>query len=119
MKRCIDDTLTWAGTYEDSLRQIWHLLHWGAQSGIIFNPDMVEIGKKSIKAFGFRLDEAGIHPTMEMKSAIKDFELPQTLKQMQAFMGLIAQVGWTPGVPVDQNFHFRLQKSVSKMVLGT
>ena len=95
MKRCIDDTLTWAGTYEDSLRQVWSLLYWGAKSGIIFNPDKVEIGKKSIKAFGFRLDETGIHPTKEMKAAISGFELPQTLKQMRAFMGLIAQVGWT------------------------
>ena len=65
-------------------------MHWVAESGIIFNPDKVEIGKKSIKAFGFRLDEMGIHPTKEMKAAISEFELPQTLKQMRAFMG-----GWT------------------------
>ena len=45
---------------------------------------------------GFKpLNEAGIHPTKEIKAAIKDFALPQTVKSMRAFMGLIAQVGWT------------------------
>ena len=95
MKRCIDDTLTWAASYEDAARQVWQMLHWGAQSGIIFNPDKVIIGQNSIKAFGFNLDEAGIHPTEEMKAVITGFEEPKTLRDMRAFMGLIAQIGWT------------------------
>ena len=90
MRRCIDDTLTWAGSYEDAVRQLWYMLHWGAQSGIIFNPDKVTIGKNSIKAFGFKLDDSE-----EMKNVIIGFELPKTLRDMRAFMGLIAQVGWT------------------------
>ena len=95
MKRCIDDTLTWASSYEDAARQVWYMLHWGAQSGIIFNPDKVIIGQNSIKAFGFNLDEGGIHPTEEMKAVITGFEVPNTLRDMRAFMGLIAQIGWT------------------------
>ena len=62
MRRCIDDTLTWAGSYEDAAKQVWKILCWGAESGIVFNPDKVIIGENSIKAFGFRLDEAGIKP---------------------------------------------------------
>ena len=71
------------------------MLHWGAQSGIIFNPDKVIVGQNSIKAFGFNLDEGGIHPTEEMKAVITGFEVPNTLRDMRAFMGLIAQIGWT------------------------
>ena len=61
------------------------LASWGAESGIIFNPDKVTIGhgKNTIKAFGFRLDESGIHPTDEMKAAVQGFEVPLTLKSMR------------------------------------
>ena len=41
------------------------------------------------------MDEAGIHPTEEMKNVITGFKRPRTLRDMRAFMGLIAQIGWT------------------------
>ena len=56
-----------------------------AKSSVVFNPD---------KVFGYNLDKKGIHPTEEMKDAIRGFEL-LSIKMMRAFMGLIAQVTWT------------------------
>ena len=99
MKRCIDDTLTWTDTFEKAVRQVWSILYWGAESGIVFNPDKLVIGKRRIKIFGFNIDSKGIHPTKEMKDAITGFELPSTIKMMRAFMGLIAQVTWTLDSP--------------------
>ena len=90
MKRCIDDTLTWAGSFEDAIRQIWAILYWGAEEGVVFNPDKLVLGEEKLKIFGFNINKVGIHPTDEMKNAIKGFELPKTIKMMRAFMGLIA-----------------------------
>ena len=67
MKRCIDDTLTWAGSFEDAVRQIWAILFWGAEEGVVFNPDKLVLGEKKLKIFGFNIDKVGIHPTEEMK----------------------------------------------------
>ena len=70
MKRCIDDTLTWAGSFENAARQIWAILYWGAESGVVFNLDKLIIGKPDIQIFGYNIDKTGIHPTEEMKDAI-------------------------------------------------
>ena len=63
MKRCIDDTLTWAGSFENAARQIWAILYWGAESGVVFNPDKLIIGKPDVNFFGYNIDRTGIHPT--------------------------------------------------------
>ena len=62
MKRCIDDTLTWAGSFEDAARDIWAILYWGAESGVVFNPDKLVIGREKLKIFGYDIDGRGIHP---------------------------------------------------------
>ena len=45
MKRCIDNTLTWAGSFENAARQVWSILYWGAKSGIVFNLDKLVIAE--------------------------------------------------------------------------
>ena len=52
----------------------------------MFNPDKLVLGQKKLKIFGFNIDKVGIHPTEEMKNAIKGFEIPKTIKMMRAFM---------------------------------
>ena len=89
MKQCIDDTLTWAGSFEDAARQVWSILYWVAESGVVFNPDKLVIGRDKLKIFGYNIDGRGIHPTEEMKDAIKGFELPDTIRMMRAFIGLM------------------------------
>ena len=54
-RRCIDDTLIWSSSIKDSFLQCALYLTFCGTEGIIFNPRKLEVGKKQVNIFGFRM----------------------------------------------------------------
>ena len=62
-RRCIDDTLLWSSNIEDSFIQCAKYLTFCGKEGIIFNPKKLELGKKQVNIFGFRMTQSGVLPS--------------------------------------------------------
>merc|ERR1712030_270224 len=90
-RRCIDDTLLWSSSIEDSFMQCAKYLTFCGQEGIIFNPKKLELGKKQVNIFGFRMSQSGVLPSANQIESMSKYPNPRNLRYMRGFMELINQ----------------------------
>ena len=90
-RRCIDDTLLWSSNLEDSFLQCAKYLTFCGTEGIIFNPKKLEIGKKQVNIFGFRMSQTGVLPSENQIESLSKYPTPKNLRDMRGFMGLVNQ----------------------------
>ena len=90
-RRCIDDTLLWSSSLEDSFMQCAKYLTFCGQEGIIFNPKKLELGKKQVNIFGFRMTQSGVLPSENQIESMSKYPTPRNLRDMRGFMGLVNQ----------------------------
>ena len=57
--------------------------------GVFINPDKCEFGQSSLHFLGHIVDENGIRPLESKVSAVANFPLPQSQRQLRQFLGLI------------------------------
>ena len=90
-KRCIDDTLIWSSSMKQSFLQCAKYLSFCGGEGIIFNPKKLEVGKKEVNIFGFRMTQSGVLPSINQIESISKYPNPSNLRDMRGFMGLVNQ----------------------------
>ena len=90
-KRCIDDTLIWSTSQKQSFLQCAKYLSFCGTEGIIFNPKKLEVGKKEVNIFGFRMTQSGVLPSINQIESISKYPNPANLRDMRGFMGLVNQ----------------------------
>ena len=59
--------------------------------GIIFNPKKLEVGKKQVNIFGFRISQTGVLPSENQIESLSKYPNPKNLRDMRGFMGLVNQ----------------------------
>ena len=59
--------------------------------GIIFNPKKLEVGKKQVNIFGFRMGQNGVLPSENQIESLCKYPTPKNLRDMRGFMGLVNQ----------------------------
>lgn len=59
------------------------------EAGLRLNKEKCNFAVKSVKFLGFRIDEYGIHPCVDKVHAIGNTPAPSTVKELQAFLGLL------------------------------
>ena len=90
-RRCIDYTLIWSQSVEQSFLQCARYLTYCGEQGIIFNPKKLEVGKKQVQIFGFRMMQAGVLPSENQVESLSKYPNPRNLRDMRGFMGLMNQ----------------------------
>ena len=90
-RRCIDDTLIWSESIRTSFLQCAKYLSFCGTEGIIFNPKKLEVGKKQVNIFGFRMGQNGVLPSENQIESLSRYPTPKNLRDMRGFMGLVNQ----------------------------
>ena len=90
-RRCIDDTLIWSSSAKQSFLQCAKYLTFCGTEGIIFNPKKLEVGKKQVNIFGFRMSQTGVLSSENQIECLSKYPNPTNLRDMRGFMGLVNQ----------------------------
>ena len=92
--KCIDDTLLWSDSIEDSFHQAVHWLDTCGRNGITLNPDKFVFGSKEVEFAGFTITEDSVRPCARYLQAIRDFPRPQNITDARSWFGLVNQVSY-------------------------
>ena len=75
-----------AAEHRRHLRQVLQILH---HNGLIINGEKCVFGKSSVEFLGHQVSAAGITPLLDRVAAIAAYPRPATVRDLQAFLGLI------------------------------
>ena len=92
--KCIDDTLLWADTLEESFFQTVNWLDICGRHGITLNPDKFTFGKDTVEFAGFEISLNSVRPSQQHSNAIRNFPTPKNLTDIRSWFGLINQVSY-------------------------
>ena len=93
--KCIDDTLIWAETTEESFFRTCEFLDRCGRNGIILNPTKFQFAEDIVQFLGFEVGVDSVKPGKKYYTAINDFPRPTTLSDMRSYFGLVEQVAYT------------------------
>ncbi|GFO17400.1 enzymatic polyprotein [Plakobranchus ocellatus] len=93
--KCIDDTLLWSDTIENSFYQAVNWLDICGNNGIILNPSKFQFGKDTVEFAGFEITPTTVRPCARYLEAIEHFPTPQNITDIRSWFGLVNQVSYT------------------------
>ena len=92
--KCIDDTLMWSNTIEESFFQAIQWLDICGKNGIILNPSKFQFGKDTVEFAGFEITPTTVRPCTRYLDAIQHFPIPQNITDIRSWFGLVNQVSY-------------------------
>ena len=92
--KCIDDTLLWADSLEQSFHQAVEWLDVCGRNGITLHPGKFVFGQDIVEFAGFEITLNSVRPCTKYLEAIRDFPAPQNITDMRSWFGLINQVSY-------------------------
>ena len=92
VKRCVDDSILWDDSIEESFWHTYEYLKTCSDNGIVFNPEKFHFAKKSCEFAGFQITPDGYKPPESILNAIRDFPVPTSITDVRSWFGLINQV---------------------------
>ena len=92
--RCIDDTLLWDSSIEESFWHMFDYLHLCSSNGLVFNKKKFLFAKSTIEFAGFEVTPTGYRPPERIISAIRDFPKPENITDLRSWFGLVNQVAY-------------------------
>lgn len=98
----IDDVCVASATREEHESHIRTVLTRFRDYGLIVNAEKCEFFKSSVTFLGHQVDGDGIRPLPEKVTAIKEFPLPETVRQLRRFLAML-------------NFYKRFIKNASEL----
>ena len=93
--KCIDDTLLWADTMEESFFQAIQWLDVCGKNGITLNPDKFTFCRPEVEFAGFVITLDNVRPCGKYLQAIRDFPTPRNITDVRSWFGLVNQVAYT------------------------
>lgn len=85
----IDDILVASANEDEHLKHLDLLFQRLNEHGLVINPSKCQFGQKSLEFLGHVIDARGCRPLPSEVDAIREFPLPQTVKQLRRFIGLV------------------------------
>jgi hypothetical protein len=85
----IDDVITWGQTDEEFLRNLETLFERFRLRKVTLNPDKCEFGLTELEFVGHVINSEGIKMSKEKINKALDFPLPQTVKDLRSYVGLV------------------------------
>lgn len=92
--KCVDDTLLWADTIEESYFQAVHWLDVCGRNGIILNPEKFVFCAPTVDFAGFTITMTDVRPCSRYLEAIRDFPRPRNVTDIRSWFGLVNQVAY-------------------------
>ena len=92
--KCVDDTLLFDSTIEDSFYHTFDFLQTCASHGIVLNASKFKFCQKEITFAGFTITPSGIKPSDSTMQALKDFPTPKSTTDIRSWFGLVRQVAY-------------------------
>ena len=86
-----DNILVFGKTQKEHDDCLEALLERMDECGLTARIDKCEFSKEKLEFFGYEISAQGIRPTEEKKQALKSCKKPESLKEVQSFLGL---AGW-------------------------
>ncbi|CAI2732366.1 unnamed protein product [Schistosoma spindalis] len=85
----IDDLLIASSNVDEHYQHLTLLFQRLSDNGIVVNPEKCELGKSEIIFLGHIIRQEGILPCEDKIRAIKEYNVPSSLKELKAFLGLV------------------------------
>lgn len=85
----LDDVLVASNSPVEHEQHLRELFDRFTSFGLTINPTKCLFGVESLEFLGHHIDSHSIHPLDSKVSAIKDFPIPNSIKQLQRFLGMI------------------------------
>ena len=76
--------LLWDDNIEENFYHTCHFIERCAKYGIIFNPKKFQFAEREVYFVGFRITNSGIKPHPNFVQSIKNFPMPETLKDIRS-----------------------------------
>ena len=92
--KCIDDTLLWASTIEESFMQAVNWLDICGRNGVVLNPEKFTFAQETVDFAGFTITNDSVKPTAKYLAAIRDFPTPSNLTDIRSWFGVVNQVAY-------------------------
>jgi RNase H-like domain found in reverse transcriptase/Reverse transcriptase (RNA-dependent DNA polymerase) len=83
------DILIASSCLESHRRHVAEVLDILSKNGLVINVGKCVFGQESVEFLGHRVSSAGVLPLADRVAAIKQFPPPNTVKELQSFLGLI------------------------------
>ena len=89
----LDDILVFAKNQQEHDERLKEVLKRVRDSGIKLNKEKCQFAVSKIKFLGHELSEKGIMPQLSKITALTEYPVPQTVKEVRSFLGLAEYVG--------------------------
>ena len=89
----VDDILIAGKDVQEHLQRLKNVLNRIKENGITINKEKCLFLVNSLEYLGFVLDGNGIHKTQDKVRAVKEAKVPENVKQLQSFLGLVTFYG--------------------------
>ena len=84
----LDDLVVFSSTWEDHLRQVREILQRLRQAGLTAKPGKCQFGMETCTYLGHIVGNGVVKPETSKIGAVESFAVPQTKRQVRAFLGL-------------------------------
>jgi hypothetical protein len=88
-EKYIDDVITWGASDEEFLYNLEKLFERYSEFEITLNTHKCELGLKELQFVGHVINGEGIRMSEERIQKVLEFPLPQTVKDVRSFIGLV------------------------------
>jgi hypothetical protein len=85
----LDDIITASGSWSDHFNHLQQLFDRLRQFGLVINADKCVFGAAKVEFLGHEVSAQGARPLHSHVEAIQQHPTPTTVKQLQAFLGLV------------------------------
>ena len=92
--KCIDDTLLWSNSIEESFWQAVNWLDVCGHNGIILHKDKFVFASDTVEFAGFQIGPDSVSPCPQYLKAILDFPTPKNITDARSWFGLLNQVSY-------------------------
>ncbi|CAH8609818.1 unnamed protein product [Dicrocoelium dendriticum] len=89
----IDDVLIASATPDEHLSHLRMVFERFENHGININPDKCKFGQPTVEFLGHKIDGEGIKPLPDKSQAILDYPMPQSVRSLRRFLGMINYYG--------------------------
>ena len=116
--KCIDDTLLWSDTIQDSFFQAAQWLDTCGRHGITLNPEKFVFAQDVAEFAGFEITNDTVRPYRRYLRAIMEFPTPKNITNVRSWFGLLNQVAYAFSI-AERMLPFRdLLKPATPFPLG-
>ncbi|CAB3220156.1 unnamed protein product [Arctia plantaginis] len=115
----IDDIVVFGRDMKESQTRLEHVLTVLRDNNVLLNKSKCVFNGKSIQFLGHELSASGVKPLDKYIKTIETFRSPETIEEIQSFLGLINFVGkWIPNLstltePIRQLLRQKVHKNAN------